>query len=413
MSNQQPIKTAADLSLMVGFPPAQNQRVTHANQLLKPYNRWSFQNELKLNCTSDVWRGGGAVLPFEIAPRSLNDVTYRNGAGDQFTFDDMVDLSYTDGIIVLHQGKMIYERYLNGMQPHTLHAWASASKSMTGTLAAMLAHEGLFDLDALVLTYLPELTDSGFGDATVRQVMDMTAAVGFADDHHDPDGIAENWRYGLAMGWRAKPDDYDGPQDSYAFLPTIQKNGVHGEKFTYLTLNTDVISWLIRRLTGQTLADLMRDKIWMKLGAERDAFWIVDSAAAETAGSGLISTLPDMARFGQMMLQRGAFNGQQIVPSAVIEDIENGADKAAFSRSMASSPGNRGYSYHNQWWNTHSAYGAYQAIGYGGQILYIAPAVQLVVAKFSSYPTPTPAGNEFYSAFAALPALAETLSKRG
>lgn len=403
------IQTAAELGLMNGFPPAPGQRVTHRNQLLGPYNRWSFQNELRFNRTADVWRGAGAVAQFEYDLRDLKQVTYQNRLGAAFSFDDMVEMSCTDSIVVLHKGKIIYERYLNGMQPHTLHAWASCSKSMTGTLAALLAHEGLFDPDALVSHYLPELKESGFGDATIRQVMDMTTAVTFADD--GVDFVSENLEYSMALGWRAQPDDYAGAKDSYDFLPTIKKSGEHGVRFAYLTPNTDVLAWLMKRLLNQSLAEIMQERIWSKLGAERDAFWIVESASAETAGSGLITTTRDMARFGQMLLQKGYFNGQQILPEAVVMDIENGADPKAFARGPAAAPTNQGYSYHHQWWNTHNTYGAYQGLGYGGQMLYIAPAVQLVIAKFSSYPTPTPAGNEFYGAMAAFPALAQALAK--
>jgi len=171
-----------------------------------------------------------------------------------------------------------------------------------------------------------------------------------------------------------------------------------------------VLAWLIKRVLNQSLAEIMAERIWSKLGVERDAFWIVGPAAVETAGSGLLTTLRDMARFGQMLLQHGQFNGQQIVPAAVVEDIEGGADRAAFARGPAASPATSGWSYHHQWWNTHDAHGAYLGLGYGGQMLYIAPAAHLVVAKLSSYPTPTPAGNEFYSAFAALPALAKVLA---
>ena len=407
MTEEEKIQSAVVLGLMQDFPPAPARRVTHENQLYAPYNRWSFQNELKLNRTADVWRGDGEVVQLVYDLQDLSDVTYQNMAGTQFTFEDMIELSYTDGIIVLHKGKVIYERYLNGMQPHSLHAWASGSKSMTGTLAAMLAYQGLFELDSLVATYLPELSGSGFADATVRQVMDMTTSVGFPDDSMSP--IAENLQYGIAMGWCEKPEGYTGAETVYEILPLMKKTGEHGQRFVYLTPNTDVLAWIIKRLTGQSLADLMQQYIWSKLGAQRDAYWIVESSTAETAGSGLVTTLKDMARFGQMMLQKGFYDGQQIVPVEVVEDIEKGADREAFARGPAASPGNRGYSYHNQWWITHNAFGAYQAIGYGGQILYIAPVADLVVAKFSSYPTPTPAGNEFYSAFAAFPALAKRL----
>lgn len=93
----------------------------------------------------------------------------------------------------------------------------------------------------------------------------------------------------------------------------------------------------------------MQERIWSKLGVERDAFWLVGPLAVETAGTGLLTTLRDMARFGQMLLQKGQFNGQQIVPRAVIEAIEQGGDPDAFARGPAASPMSEGYSYHHQW----------------------------------------------------------------
>ncbi len=174
MSSQQQPQTAEEMGLMRGFPPSPSTRVTHENQLMGPYNLWSFQNIQKLNGTADVWRGTGPVAQFNYEPLDIDQIPYQRRDGTNYSFGDMFELSYTDGIILLHKGKMIYERYLNRMQAHTRHAWASCSKSMTGTLAALLAHEGLFDPDATNTTYLPELKDSGFAGATVRQVMDMT-----------------------------------------------------------------------------------------------------------------------------------------------------------------------------------------------------------------------------------------------
>jgi CubicO group peptidase (beta-lactamase class C family) len=407
MTELQGLQTASELGLMSGFPPSSEQLVTHANQLYGPYNRWSFQNEMALNHTVDVWRGDGPVAQFDYAPFDITQVTYRNRAGTPFTFADMVELTYTDGIVVLHKGKIIYERYLNGMQPQTLHAWASSSKSMTGVLAAILAHEGIVDPDVLVAAYLPELESSGFGDATVRQVMDMTTAVWFADNDMDP--VSENVGYAMALGWKERPAGYAGPASVYEFLPTMRKVGEHGARFAYLTPNTDVLAWIMKRVLNQSLAQIMQERIWSRLGAERDAFWIVDAAAAETAGSGLLTTLRDMARFGQMLLNKGHFHGQQIMPAAAVEEIERGGDREAFARGPAASPMNQGYSYRCQWWMTHNEHGAYHGLGYGGQMIEIDPVAEMVIAKFSSYPTPTPAGNEFYGMMAAFPALAQVL----
>jgi CubicO group peptidase (beta-lactamase class C family) len=213
--------------------------------------------------------------------------------------------------------------------------------------------------------------------------------------------VTENWQYAIAMGWQPKPVDYTGPETCYDLLPTMKKDGQHGVRFIYQTPNTDVLAWLIKRLCNQSLAEVMQERIWSKLGVERDAFWVVGPAVVETAG------------FGQMMLQKGQFNNQQIVPPAVIEAIEQGGDPDAFARGSAASPMSAGYSYHDQWWMAPRDDGAYYALGYGGQHLYIHPKAQLVVAKFASYPVSAPNGEEFYSAFAAFPALAkELIAKR-
>ncbi|HWQ46437.1 MAG TPA: serine hydrolase, partial [Longilinea sp.] len=336
-----------------------------------------------------------------------SQVSYQNRAGAVFSFDDMVEMSYTDGIIVLQHGKIIYERYLNGMQPQSLHAWASGSKSLTGVLAAQLAREGVFDPKDLVGKYLPELRTSGFGDATIQQVMDMTTAVRFAEDDVDP--VTESFANGIAMGWRDIPVGYSGPANCYEHLASMKKNGSHGERFSYITANTDVLAWLMKRLLNRTLSQIMSERLWSKIGADRDAFWIVGPAAVETAGSGLLTTLRDMARFGQMMVQGGYFNGQQIISPDVIREIEAGGDKEAFAKGPAAGPTNQGWSYRHQWWLTHNDHRTYLAMGYGGQMVYIDPAVEMVIAKFSSYPTPTPAGNEFYSMFGAFPVLAKYL----
>jgi CubicO group peptidase (beta-lactamase class C family) len=141
----------------------------------------------------------------------------------------------------------------------------------------------LLDPEAVVTTYLPELKDSGFADATVRQVMDMTTAVKFSDDYGDP--LADTWNYSVAMGLLAKPVGYTGPESIYDFLATKKRDGRHGVRFAYVTPNTDVLGWLIKRVLDKPLSDILHERIWSKLGAERDAVWLVDPTTAETAGS--------------------------------------------------------------------------------------------------------------------------------
>ncbi|WP_163484643.1 serine hydrolase, partial [Escherichia coli] len=88
----------------------------------------------------------------------------------------------------------------------------------------------------------------------------------------------------------------------------------------YKTVNAEVLAWIIRRVGDQSMADLLSNEIWSKLGAESDAFFMVDAIGTESGGGGLNTTLRDLARFGEMMRNRGRFNGQQVIPAAVVED---------------------------------------------------------------------------------------------
>ena len=100
---------------------------------------------------------------------------------------DWLEAAYTDGFIVLHKGDVVYERYFNDQTPATQHLMFSVTKSFTGTMALMLMEQGLIDADALVASYLPELKDTAFGDATVQQMLDMTNSIDYVEDYYQPD----------------------------------------------------------------------------------------------------------------------------------------------------------------------------------------------------------------------------------
>ena len=144
------------------------------------------------------------------------------------------------------------------------------------------------------------------------------------------------------------------------------------------------MGWLIRRVTGKTVGELLSERIWSKLGTERDAMIAVDSAGNEFAGGGLILTARDMARFGEMVRKDGRFNGQAILPKAVVDDIRNGGDRAVFARAgYATLPG---WSYRDMWWVSHDDHGVFAARGVHGQTIYIDPKAEMVIAKFASAP---------------------------
>jgi CubicO group peptidase (beta-lactamase class C family) len=373
------------LGWMVGSPPSPEKTVSFAEGSFMefPMLRYTFSNFRQFSTTVKVWRGDDPASALPRAERKDIDAVefLPLGGSNTMNWEQSLPANYTDGIVVLHKGSVVYERYFGALKPHGQHAAFSATKSFTGLLGAILVHEGTIDENALVTHYVPELKDSAFGDATVRQVLDMTTGIQFSEEYSEP--TAEIWDHSRAGNLLPRPHGYAGPDNFYAFLQTVKKDGGHGEKFAYKTVNSDVLGWIIHRASGKSFAHLLQDRIWSKLGMEQDAYLSVDNLGVGFAGGGLNASLRDMARFGEMMRLGGKHHDCQIVPKPVIDDIRNGGDKEDFKKAgFKTMPG---WSYRNMWWVTHNEHGAYSAKGIYGQTIYIDPTAEMVIARFASF----------------------------
>jgi CubicO group peptidase (beta-lactamase class C family) len=376
----------AALGTMKGFPPPPERTVLAANDATWrfPATRWTFSHQRELGPSANIRRGAAPSVPLSCALRDdLDAVAFVTQDGRSMTWGESVDENFTDGLVVLHRGQVVYETYRGALGPLQPHLAMSVTKSFTGLLGAILAYERVIDPSAPVTEYLPELAGSAFGDATVRQVMDMTVGVRYSEDYVDPD--AEVRTYGVAAGFWPPPAGYVGPTTIFDFLTTLRKQGEHGEAFAYKTCNTEVLGWIVQRSAGASFAELVSERIWQKLGVEEDGYIKVDSAGFAMCGAGLNVTTCDLARFGEMMRCGGAANGQQVVPEAVVADIAGGARREDFAKAgYVTLPG---WSYRNQWWVSHNRFGGYTARGIHGQVCYIAPAAEMVIARFASHPT--------------------------
>ncbi|MGH9219820.1 MAG: serine hydrolase domain-containing protein [Vicinamibacterales bacterium] len=371
---------------MVGSPPPPDKviRFADGSWFRFPQSRWSYSHIRQLLPTSVVRRGNGPVSTLARDERNdIDAVTFRPiGRSGTLTWEQSLDANYTDGIVILHRGRVIYERYFGVLTPERQHLAFSVSKSFVATLAAMLIAEGKLDDARTVAHYVSELRPSGIGDATIRQLLDMTTGLTYAEDYVAVDSAA--WQLSRAGGFLARPDGYTGPPSFFEYFRTLTKSGPHGDTFSYKTVNTDVLGAVLRRVSGKSLSDLLSERIFSKLGAEHDAFFAVDSTGAEFAGAALNLTLRDLARFGEMMRLDGRFNGEQIVPKAVVDDTRRGSDIARFAQ--AGYPTLPGWSYRNMWWISHNEHSAYTARGIHGQAIYIDPKAEMVIARFASHP---------------------------
>jgi len=374
------------LSWMTGFPPPPERLIMQpeSNFFSFPKLRWTVCHIRELMPTKQVSRGIGAPVPFEYAiDNRIDAVTFTPlGGGESMTWKESLSANYTDSMLIIHRGLIIYEQYSGCLDEAGKHAAMSMTKSMTGLLAEMLVVEGLLDESVKVASIIPELKVSAFGNATVRQVMDMTTALDYSEDYADPK--ADIWAYSRAASPLPKPADYKGPNGYFEYLQTVEQAGLHGEAFGYSTVNTDVLGWIVSRVTNQDLAQLLSERIWSRMGAEQDGYMTVDAKGTPFAGGGLSAGMRDLGRVGLLMLNGGTINGQQLFPKEVVENVRAGGDKKAFARAGYKTL--EGGSYRSMWWVFHNPHGAFAARGVHGQTIYVDPTAEMVIVRFASFP---------------------------
>lgn len=375
------------LGWMTGFPPLPEKLIMQpeSDYFSFPKLRWTVCHIRELLPTTQVSRGIGNPIKLRYAiDDGIDTVRFKPLGGEKLmTWKESLSINYTDGILVIHKGRIVYERYFGCLNEMSKHAAMSMTKSMTGLLAEILKVEGRLDDTAKVSTIIPELANSAFGNATVRQVMDMTTALDYSEDYSDPK--ADIWIYSAAASPLPKPKGYEGPNGYFEYLQTVKQDGIHGEAFSYRTINTDALGWIISRVTGKSIAQLLSERIWSKMGAEQDGYMTVDSKGTPFAGGGLSAGLRDLGRIGLLMLSGGEINGQRLFPKEVVENIRAGGKKSAFAKAGYKTL--EGGSYRSMWWVFHNSHGAFAARGVYGQTIYVDPTVEMVIVRFASFPT--------------------------
>ena len=389
---------------MVGAPPPSEKRIlaARADHMRFPMIRWSYSN-MRSFCPTARVAAGGEGTPFPRALRAdLGSVRFTPlGAETEISFEESLLSAFTDGILVLHRGEVVFEKWFGVTGPETRHIAFSVTKSFVGTLVQMLVGEGRIDLAAPITSVLPELAPSGFGSAAIGQVLHMTTALDFSEEYGNPNsGIGA---YSAALGLTPRPASYTGPHNLWDYLTTVAGAGTHGEQFVYRTPNTDVLAWLITRAEGKPFTQVLSERLWQPLGMLGDADMIVDEVGSPFAGGGLNLRLEDLARFGEAL----RLGGLGVIPEADIDRMRQGGDPDRFHK--AAYPLLSGWSYGSQWWHAHDNHGCFSARGIHGQTLWIDPLAEMVIARFASHPTAANGANDPHS-LPAWRALADTLN---
>ncbi|RWM18610.1 MAG: serine hydrolase [Mesorhizobium sp.] len=347
-----------------------------------PFSRWSFQNVGELVPSARV---AAASSTGEAPAQGLGGLLGEKIAlaGGPETVAAFLTRSDTDALTIMKGGKFVGDWFAPHMEFGARHIIFSISKSLTAILAGILEGEGIFDPQAPVTRYLPQAAGSAYGDASVRHVLDMTVSLDFEEAYLDPESAFA--RYRRATLWNPG----GGTESLTGFILTLQRLAEpHGRTFRYRSPNSDLLGILLERTSGLRFAELMREKLWLPLGAASEAAVTVDMAGAARTAGGISVTPRDLARVGEMMRQGGTANGRRIVPEAWVRDtVSTGGDAEAWQRGTMAFLFPQGR-YRNKWYQTGAASGAFCGIGIHGQWLYVDPKAEVVIAKMSSQPEP-------------------------
>ncbi len=313
------------------------------------------------------------------AERELGGVEFEH-RGRSLDFATMLDETYADGILVIHDGVVLLERYFNGMAPSEPHLLMSVSKSLNSTLCGVLVGRGALTPDDLVTDHVEELRGTAWEGCRVQHLLDMR--------------VGARWDFDLDEYTILDVSDYrthdrtDIPADTATWIRAVPSEREHGGPFAYNSLATDVLGWVLERAGGATVPQLFSDCLWEPVGAEHDAEIMVDHNGFAIVEGGFCATLRDVGRVGLMWLQDGSLEGRQVVPAAWTARLSVRDQELIDAYGEPSELGGQTAEpfYHDNWWIWDARRGVHAAVGMNGQCLFVHRPSRTVVVKLSTFP---------------------------
>ena len=284
-----------------------------------------------------------------------------------------IDYFNTDGLMILQDGEVLYENYWNENKENSRHIIWSVSKSFLSALVGIALDEGLIDdINDPIIKYLKDFKGTGYEGVSIKNLLQMSSGIEFNEDYGDPDSDINRYARVTATGTSQRE-----------FAKTLKNSREPGTYNHYSSLDSQMLGMLVAEVTNMTVKEYLHEKIWSQIGMQDDAFYLTDKQEVEMSLGGLNVTLRDMAKFGQLYLNKGSWNGKQVVPSEWVsnstipldEHVQPNAGEEFTSDAW-------GYGY--QWWVPGPKVSDYSAHGIYNQFIYVDPESKVVVAKTSS-----------------------------
>ena len=298
--------------------------------------------------------------PFQFIPTNSNHAPkkIKDKKGEFQDFENYLEENKTVALMVIRNDSILYENYFKGYSQTDIVPSFSMAKSVLSILIGCAIEDGLINsVHDTVTTYIPEFNERGFDDVTIEHLLQMTSGLKFNEGYFNPFGKVATFYYGTRLRNATE---------------RLKTNRSAGEKFEYLSGNSQILGHILDKVLGdKTITEYLQEKIWTPIGMEYDASWSIDrkNNGIEKTFCCINARAKDFAKIGRLFLNKGNWNGEQLVP-------EKWVDK---STQVDEKNGSAWY-YQYQWWLP-SKKGDFMAIGILGQYIYVNPNKNLIIVR--------------------------------
>ncbi|MGX5173868.1 serine hydrolase domain-containing protein [Aliikangiella sp. IMCC44653] len=368
-------------ALLLFFFQREVTRLYHVIFLFEPNNIvYNFQNMAEILPHRTVTNGPANFqfktnlkpLPSSV-DISLNAASSKRPLQQTINVKQLLTDTATTGFIVIKDQQILHESYYLGMTPETLHISWSINKSFISALIGRAIADGLIDsINDPITQYVPELINSGYHGVPIKHILQMSSGVAFNEDYADFYSDINRMGRVIALG-----------SSINEFAAGLKKAQPSGTQLRYVSMDTQVLGMLLQKVTNKTLSDYLQQTLWQKIGATSEIKWLIDDNQMELAFGTLNLTLRDYARFGQLYLNRGYWEGESIIPADWV-DLSTSAQADYLKPSGPNEIERYGYGY--QWWLPPGDKNDFLARGVYGQYIYLNRTHNVVIVKTSADP---------------------------
>ena len=296
--------------------------------------------------------------------------------GKSIALSDNLERTNTTGLIVIKDGIIIHELYRLGETKHSLHTSWSVAKNFVSTMVGMAIDDGLIvSVNDQVQTYIPELRGKAYGEATIKDLLQMSSGVDFFESYGTP---GSNTALAFSDAQKITTGAWMLGINMNELVGKYDKKEEPGTRWEYRSSDTQVLGWLVEKVMQKPFAQLIEQRLWQPVGMGSDANWLVDSSDESSAITFccLNATLRDFALLGELYRLGGAWNGQQLLSKQWIIEATTPDSTHTQPRNVK---GYRGYQY--QWWVPKDYDREYFASGIWSQHIWVDEKRGVVIAR--------------------------------